>query len=115
MKHELRQCRAYNTKCNLCNKTGHWAKCCRNKKYNVNEVTSTKIEKMEFLGEVTTSIKDNDWIKNFQIQIGNYNEIVKFKIDTGASFSVIPYSEYLPKLDIFKYNIIHISVVNDVG
>ena len=99
LKHEPRQCRAYNTKCNLCNKTGHWAKCCRNKKFNVNELTSTKIEKTEFLGEVITSIKDNDWIKNFQIQIGNYNEIVKFKIDTGASVSVIPYSESLPKLE----------------
>ena len=99
LKHEPRQCRAYNTKCNLCNKTGHWAKCCRNKKFNVNELTSTKIEKTEFLGEVITSIKDNDWIKNFQIQIGNYNEIVKFKIDTGASVSVIPYTESLPKLE----------------
>ena len=54
---------------------------------------------MEFLGEVITSIKDNDWIKNFQIQIGNYNEIIKFKIDTGASVSVILYSESLPKLE----------------
>ena len=83
----------------ICNKIGHWAKFCRNKKFNVNELTSTKIEKTEFLGEVITSIKDNDWIKNFQIQIGNYNEIVKFKIDTGASVSVIPYSESLPKLE----------------
>ena len=51
------------------------------------------------MGEVITSIKDNDWIKNFQIQIGNYNEIIKFKIDTGASVSVIPYSESLPNLE----------------
>ena len=91
LKHEPRQCIAYNTKCNLCNKTGHWAKCCRNKKYNVNEVTSTKIEKTEFLGEVITSTKYSDLIKNFEIQIGNYNQIIKFKIDTGASVSVIPY------------------------
>ena len=99
MKYELRKCRAYNTKYNLCNKIGHWVKCCRNKKYNVNEVTSTKIENTEFLGEVITSTKDSDWIKNFQIQIGNYNHIIKFKIDTGASVLVIPYSESLPKLE----------------
>ena len=42
LKHEPRQCWAYNKKCNLCNKTAHWAKFCRNKKFNVNEVTSKR-------------------------------------------------------------------------
>ena len=51
------------------------------------------------MGEVITSTKDSDWIKNFQIQIWNYNQTIKFKIYTGASVSVIPYSESLPKLE----------------
>ena len=38
LKNEQIQSRAYNTKCNLCNKIEQWAKCCRNKKYNVNKL-----------------------------------------------------------------------------
>ena len=110
--HEPRSCKAFNTKCNICNKLGHWAKCCKSRSdnynqrtYETNEICCSKIdENFIFLGEIKTNIEQNKWIKDLTVNCEQFEKVIKFKIDTGASVSVMPYNKLLPILK--KTNII---------
>ena len=93
--HERKKCKAYGTKCAICKKTGHWAVCCKSK--NIEEI---RIEdEFQFLGEIKTDMDTNStWIRNISINNEHKKISVPFKIDTGASVSVMENIPNLPKL-----------------
>ena len=100
--HEPKKCKAYGTKCANCKRTGHWAVCYRSKK--VDEVRIEKNNHLEneeftFLGEVSICTEDNDpWIRDVRVNTEKGNQVIRFKIDTGASVSVIPDIQNLSNL-----------------
>ena len=57
-----------------------------------------------FLDEIKTNIEQNKWIKDLTVNCEEFEKVIKFKIDTGASVSVMPYNKLLPTLK--KTNII---------
>ena len=96
--HGPRQCKAYNTKCTKCDKTGHWAICCNTKFREAYEINSKSDQRIVFLNEVNKPIQDLDWNKEVQIQIRGYKKNVVMKIDTGASVTAIPYRSSIPNI-----------------
>ena len=61
--HEARKCKDFNTKCAKCNKTGHWAVCCRRE---ITEVNSISREEEETL--FLYSIKDDKEICQLDVK-----------------------------------------------
>ena len=107
--HEFRNCPAYKSKCHKCNKEGHWTKLCRKpserahtKTYENYEVkTSIDTKKptgnYKFLGEIKVpDIKS--WTKLIKVKATGFNQTCEFKIDTGASATILPYNRKLPEL-----------------
>ena len=98
--HEPRSCKAFNTKCNICNKLRHWAKCCKSRSdnynqrtYETNEICCSKIdENIIFLGEIKTNIEQNKWIKDLIVNCEKFEKVIKFKIDRrkGAKAQAYP-------------------------
>lgn len=86
-------CPARKSKCNVCNKVGHWSRVCRNRKA-VSEVTEQLHS--SFLGPVNkTDGSSEQW--DSELLVGS--TLVEFKIDTGADVSVIreTYHSLIPK------------------
>ena len=92
--HEPKKCKAYGTKCANCKRTGHWAVCCRSKKVdevNIEKNNHLENEEFTFLGEVSRCSEDNDpWIRDVRVNTEKGNKVIRFRIDTGISVSVIP-------------------------
>ena len=106
--HEFRNCPAYKSKYHTCNKEGHWAKLCRKpseraytntyENYEVNTSIDTKkpTGNYKFLGEIKVpNIKS--WTKLIKVKAPGFKQTCEFKIDTGASATILPYNRKLPK------------------
>ena len=102
--HKWNKCKAYGTKCSNCKKTGHWAVCCRVKKieeirdYTKEENQEIEEEKDQFMGDISDREEKYSWIRQIQISINDRKEVMRFKIDTGASVTLIEEKPELPKL-----------------
>ena len=89
--HRRNECPAKDSTCNACRKRGHWKKMCRSTK-KVAEVNQ-KEESELFLGEVHIDhLKsgNNQW----KVDIMVNDQLVNFKIDSGANVSVLPVHTY---------------------
>ena len=72
-------------------KKGHWKMVCRSKK--VNEVLTDDDMEELFLGEVIDAVEANQ-LNSWKADIAINDKIIKFKIDSGADVSVLPYDVY---------------------
>lgn len=91
--HPKTKCPAKDSKCNKCNKKGHWSKVCKTKS------TSGKLYEVEddhdsefFLGEVIDAIKVTTADLKTVLQLNGQS--TPFKIDTGADVTVITENTY---------------------
>ena len=100
------QCPAANSVCRNCKQVGHWAAVCdSNRKpgsqYKVREVTSDA-EEDGFMGAVHTKLGQETPTRTIRVQAGGTEMSHTFKIDTGASCSVLGPGPDLPALDKSK-------------
>ena len=77
--------------CIMCKKKGHWKMVCRSKKVN-KVLTDDDMEEL-FLGEVIDAVEANQ-SNSWKADIAINDKIIKFKIDSGADVSVLPYDVY---------------------
>lgn len=88
-KHERKFCPAKDAKCIKCSKLGHFARvCCR----------TDKKSEVSFLGTIGDSSEINTAIE-WTVPIRYKNDVINFKIDSGADHTVIPTSI---RMSIFK-------------
>ena len=102
-KHKRRSCPAYGKQCSKCSKPNHFAKVCRSR-YNksvhhINEEDQYSDDE-SFNIDVIADGKDhpNTAYANITLQS---NDVVRFKLDTGAQVNVIPL-EIFEKLKIIR-------------
>lgn len=95
-KHKARECPAFNKQCKSCGLIGYFKIGCKKGKNSNSSSfkTHNKIEEV-FLIDTIISKDKGDWKKVVIIN----NEVVNFKLDSGADLNVIPY-EMLSKLNI---------------
>ena len=89
--HRRNECPAKDSTCNACRKRGHWKKMCRSTK-KVAEVNQQEESEL-FLGEVHIDhLKsgNNQWKADIMVN----DQLVNFKIDSGADVSVLPVHTY---------------------
>ena len=89
--HRRNECPAKDSTCNACKKRGHWKKVCRSTK-KVAEVNQQEESEL-FLGKVHIDhLKsgNNQW----KVDIMVNDQLVNFKIDSGADVSVLPMHTY---------------------
>ena len=72
-------------------KKGHWEMVCRSKKVN-EVVTDADMEEL-FLGEVIDAVEAYQ-LNSWKADIAINDKIIKFKTDSGADVSVLPYDVY---------------------
>ena len=89
--HKRMNCPSRDSVCILCRKKGHWKMVCRSKK--VNEVLTDDDMEELFLGEVIDAVEANQ-LNSWKADIAINDKIIKFKIDSGADVSVLPYDVY---------------------
>lgn len=106
-KHGIRQCKAYNKKCECCGKKGHLTeKCFKNRKEKKkfsnqveveSETTEDELEEFNLhLHAIFSSNTDNDdWLETIRIEGKN----ITVNLDTGAKTNVMP-KKYISELDI---------------
>lgn len=95
--HQYRQCPAFNRRCAVCKKYGHFAKMCYNRNNcailqdnqdSLSETSSVESNKnicIDTIWSVNSVLKD--WLVNVEI-----NKLkIKFKIDTGAQVNILNY------------------------
>ena len=85
-------CPARISKCHKCGKVGHYQRMCRSA---INTIEASLEEEWKFLGAITERKTAKPWMCLLQMN----NRPVRFKIDTGADVSVIPYSLYREHYD----------------
>ena len=96
--HPPHQCPARDAVCRKCIKKGHFQHMCRSKSL---AMVTTENTDYEFLGAVTSSQVDTasaggqPWMVHLQMN----NQLMKFKIDSGADVTVIPEADYLEARD----------------
>ena len=89
--HRRNECPAKDSTCNACKERGHWKKMCRSTK-KVAEVNQQEESEL-FLGEVHIDhLKsgNNQW----KVDIMVNDQLVNFKIDSGADVSALPVHTY---------------------
>lgn len=110
-------CPAKGRKCNNCHKLNHFAKMCRSKHVNVNEITGNPQPEASLSHSPSPapdpdlfidSINESNGKLNVQqdkafatCAIGPSSVPIKFKLDTGSQVNIIPLKEY-QKLNIKK-------------
>ena len=72
--------------------------CCKSKVREANEIYIKENKKIVFINEINIAVRENEWNKEVQIKIGNYNQKMVMKIDTGASVTVVPYNSKIPNI-----------------
>ena len=104
--HNRGACPAYSKTCNICNKRGHFSKCCKTKnksKQNVREIkTVNKASGSEscddseylFIGTIEDVMNDRLPVNEWTIKISTNDSDIVYKIDTGAQANVLPFSAY---------------------
>jgi RNase H-like domain found in reverse transcriptase/Reverse transcriptase (RNA-dependent DNA polymerase)/Integrase zinc binding domain len=100
-KHAPRQCPAYGKKCNTCNAPNHFSKMCRSKKAGSTKKNVQAVQEEDFEDDADNdiyidsvhidSVQTNEWCENILVD----KTKIKFKLDTGAEVSVLPYSSFL--------------------
>ena len=95
--HPKLKCPARDSKCNSCQKKGHWSKVCRNA--NTPHSTTRRVREVAeddepefFFGEVIDAVKATTRELKTVLQVDNKE--LEFKIDTGADVSVITEKDY---------------------
>ena len=98
--HPVQQCPAKEAECFKCKNKGHFAKMCEAKMTNevkVNGTNEVKVNEQQFLGELTSDTTDSCCavvaVMGSSAEVGD----VFFKLDTGASVSVIACKEPILK------------------
>ena len=90
--HKRNECPAKDSICNSCKRKGHWKKCCKTN--TVSEIQSNQDDKEFFFGEIhidqLDSVSQSPWKADIQVN----DQVVNFKLDSGADVSVLPASVY---------------------
>ena len=90
--HKKNECPAKDSICNSCKRKGHWKKCCKTK--TVSEIQSNQDDKVFFFGEIhidqLDSVSQSPWKADIQVN----DQVVNFKLDSGADVFVLPASVY---------------------
>jgi hypothetical protein len=118
IEHRIRECPAFNKKCNCCGKLNHFARCCRNyKKSEQNKTTDNNKGKSKkkyksdtvdcedsstdeevsnlHIGSLISGSESSDWYEEICIN----GEPIQFKLDTGAQCNVVSF-KIVEKLNI---------------
>uniref|UniRef100_A0A6P7GZ25 Uncharacterized protein LOC114348674 n=1 Tax=Diabrotica virgifera virgifera TaxID=50390 RepID=A0A6P7GZ25_DIAVI len=98
--HGLRECPAFNRKCEKCGKLNHFAVACRVRMVRQLEESvevgpnnsSQGDNNSEFLMYTLSvmDVKSNSWFETVNV----INKPVNFKLDTGAEVNILPYNVY---------------------
>ncbi|XP_044750579.1 uncharacterized protein LOC123310930 [Coccinella septempunctata] len=86
--HGKNQCPAFGKKCNLCGKLNHYSKMCQQRNVNtvnLSENNPNENEDCLFIGNIDVNENDSSWYVLLKIN----DEIVKFKLDSGAQANLI--------------------------
>ena len=83
--HDRKLCPAKDSFCRKCKRKGHWEKVCFSSVKRVNEIHS-ECSEPGFIGLMAEDKNDDDWV----VPINILGKTIKFKIDSGADFTVIP-------------------------
>ena len=96
--HPVNQCPAIDAICRKCQKKGHFQHMCGSKLVAAVSVESTDYE---FLGTITSSHVDSAEAggKPWMICLQMNNQLMEFKIDSGADVTVIAETDYLETWD----------------
>ncbi|KAI3380790.1 hypothetical protein SNEBB_010510, partial [Seison nebaliae] len=107
-------CPAKHSKCNLCSRVGHYARCCRKGKPGQQSNAAVRSKNLEtsvrgmFIGSVQS--KSTPWLA--KVQVGNSGELT-FTIDSGADVTCIPEDCYTPSMG--KLEKVDIPVLSAAG
>lgn len=102
--HGYGRCKAFGKMCDNCGKLNHFASVCFHRK--VNEITEESSSNVLSIGMVSSTgefdfsfaqLNNGSWYESIKIE----NEIINFKLDTGADVNVLPL-KYLNKLTTFE-------------
>ena len=93
--HVKNKCPAYGTKCNKCKRRNHWEAMCKTDKQSINELQDESVDEEStqevYLGEVLhiDNVESGSWFADLNVNTDlKQNQVVRFKLDTGASLSV---------------------------
>ena len=90
--HKRNECPVKYSICNICKRKGHWRKWYKTK--TVSEIQSNQDVKEFFSGEIhidqLDSANQSPWKADIQVN----DQVVNFKLDSGADVSVLPASVY---------------------
>ena len=106
-RHERKNCPARNAICKNCRKRGHFALACRKQNADLVEEESYSDEDDDYgLDAIFNmdSLSSKAWYKEILV---NGSDTIKFKIDTGADVTVLPYELYrkkFPHVMLFPVN-----------
>lgn len=110
--HKKFQCPAFGKICAKCKKKNHFASMCKSnidsRKKKVNEIVNGESDSNEHLNLIIDSVKNSEvqvsekgkekqWLKRIKVE----NNLIEFKLDTGAEVNVLPLNIY-KKLNIDK-------------
>ena len=97
-RHPKQECPAKDSKCNKCDKRGHWARACKSQpEKSVGAVGFSEVLHDEdvFLGELTEIDAIQGGAREpWKAKIKMNGQTLEFKVDTGADVTVIPPSQY---------------------
>lgn len=96
--HNRQSCPARNAICNHCGKKGHFQAVCRSKSiHEICQDSDDDLEGAAFLGAILNvqpyGTSANDWTVGISVD----DDVINFKIDTGADINIIPESIYNAK------------------
>lgn len=101
-KHRFGSCPAKKAKCSFCSKLGHYSKLCWSSR--IKNINIAESNEDLFIGSVSDESNPRDW----KVQLKINNNIVSFKIDTGAMANVLCKKDF----DRLGYKLAHLKKTN---
>ncbi|XP_041485958.1 uncharacterized protein K02A2.6-like [Lytechinus variegatus] len=92
-RHTKEKCPAQGKTCKKCGKQNHFAKCCRTPVAKVNELQHLKVDSDGFM-ICSVDSQEHESKEEWKVNLRVNNELVEFKIDTGAQANTLPETIY---------------------